>query len=110
MRALALAALAACNVPATMFEHLGACAGKPPPPVHGSMTHDEDGDGTPDAVDVCPEVADDQFDSDCDGVGDACDPEPLVPNQTILFFAAMTPDDVTFSTQGAWTKQADAWR
>jgi hypothetical protein len=35
---------------------------------------DADGDGVPDAEDVCPDVADpDQSDGDLDGVGDACD-------------------------------------
>jgi Cys-rich repeat protein len=35
---------------------------------------DTDGDGIPDAWDVCPEVADpDQADTDQDGIGDACD-------------------------------------
>ena len=33
---------------------------------------DLDGDGTPDASDVCPAKFDDQTDSDGDGTGDAC--------------------------------------
>jgi cytosine/adenosine deaminase-related metal-dependent hydrolase len=41
-------------------------------------TTDADADGVPDAVDVCPRVADEeQLDSDHDGRGDACDPCPL---------------------------------
>jgi hypothetical protein len=43
-----------------------------PPPV------DSDGDGVPDSVDNCPEVANpDQADTDADGYGDACDPCPM---------------------------------
>jgi hypothetical protein len=39
-----------------------------------SRSSDTDGDGIPDAVDVCPEVPSlDQADADGDGVGDACD-------------------------------------
>jgi len=46
---------------------------------------DRDGDGVPDATDVCPAVFDPprpvdggvQLDSDSDGIGDACDPCPL---------------------------------
>jgi hypothetical protein len=39
---------------------------------------DADGDGVPDALDVCPRVADpEQLDSDVDGRGDACDACPL---------------------------------
>lgn len=46
--------------------------GAPAPPP------DTDGDGVPDAQDLCPSVPDpDQHDSDGDGVGDVCDPTPL---------------------------------
>jgi hypothetical protein len=46
---------------------------------------DADGDGVPDASDVCPSVFDpirpidagSQLDADGDGLGDVCDPEPL---------------------------------
>lgn len=38
---------------------------------------DGDGDGIPDAVDVCPDIPDpQQSDGDGDGVGDACDVDP----------------------------------
>ena len=42
---------------------------------------DRDGDGVPDGVDNCPDVANPtQTDSDGDGVGDACDNCPNTPN------------------------------
>jgi hypothetical protein len=42
---------------------------------------DIDGDGIPNGVDVCPEIANpDQADGDKDGKGDACDPCPTAPN------------------------------
>ncbi len=42
---------------------------------------DRDGDGVPDAKDVCPGVRDPaQADSDADGVGDACDEGPGLPS------------------------------
>ena len=42
---------------------------------------DSDGDGTIDALDVCPAIADPgQEDGDSDGIGDACDNCPVDPN------------------------------
>jgi probable HAF family extracellular repeat protein len=41
---------------------------------------DSDGDGVPNALDVCMTVADDQSDADSDGVGDVCDNCPLAVN------------------------------
>ena len=41
---------------------------------------DSDGDGVPDAIDNCPTVPNpDQSDLDGNGIGDACDPAPLGP-------------------------------
>jgi MYXO-CTERM domain-containing protein len=46
-----------------------------------SYTDDSDGDGISDAVDNCPFVPNrDQLDTDGDGVGDACDNCPTTPN------------------------------
>jgi cytosine/adenosine deaminase-related metal-dependent hydrolase len=51
---------------------------EPPAASPAWNTTDADADGVPDAVDVCPRVADEQqLDSDHDGRGDACDPCPL---------------------------------
>jgi len=53
-----------------------------------SCTHDEDGDGVLDCVDVCPHIADaTQQDSDSDGVGDICDPDLGGANQILAFVA-----------------------
>src|SRR5690554_395133 len=42
---------------------------------------DDDGDGTPNALDNCPDVSNpDQLDSDGDGIGDACDNCPFAAN------------------------------
>src|SRR5258706_9534747 len=79
----------------------------------GPVGHDEDGDGIPDVSDVCPHISDpSQTDTDHDGVGDACDPEPSTPRQTIALFLPMTdPSSFTIGGgAGTWTKQADAWR
>jgi len=48
----------------------------PPPP-------DSDGDGVPDAIDNCPTIPNaNQVDSDGDGIGDACDAFPNIPSCT----------------------------
>jgi hypothetical protein len=47
----------------------------------GSGMIDEDGDGIQDQVDNCPDLANaDQMDRDSDTQGDACDPNPDVPD------------------------------
>ncbi len=74
-----------------------SCTPSRPASVSGSTVYtgmrtatDQDGDGIPDANDLCPTVFDpirpvDQgkaADADGDGVGDACDPCPLMPGIT----------------------------
>ncbi|MBI4953663.1 MAG: LamG domain-containing protein [Myxococcales bacterium] len=78
--ALAASLGAACSPDA----RLGVAAPEPgagggwPSCVEPPPSHDGDGDGLPDAIDVCPDARDAaQLDSDGDGVGDACDPCPL---------------------------------
>ena len=68
---------------------------------------DTDGDGIPDEIDNCPEVANpDQSDVDFDGVGDYCDPDfpmckgcPLDENE-IKVSKLITPD--TFGPESTW--------
>ncbi len=43
------------------------------------IKQDLDGDAIPDDIDNCPEIANDQLDSDDDGIGDACDNSVPVP-------------------------------
>jgi Thrombospondin type 3 repeat len=52
-----------------------------------AVGHDEDGDGIDDACDNCPHIPNvDQADSDGDGVGDVCDPQPFVAAERIALF------------------------
>ena len=68
---------------------------------------DTDGDGIPDDIDNCPDVANsDQSDVDFDGVGDYCDPDfpmcegcPLDENE-IKVSKLVTPD--TFGPESTW--------
>lgn len=81
MRKLALVIAAACGrvdfgVAPTASDAAKSCMG-----------HDEDGDGVPDACDVCPTDPDpDQADRDGDGVGDACDVHPDTPGDMLAVF------------------------
>ncbi len=68
---------------------------------------DEDGDGCPNVGDDCPGIADPaQADMDGDGVGDACDPHPIDPFDS-LFAAAYFdngPDPAwLLDNPGDWT-------
>jgi hypothetical protein len=52
----------------------------PPPPPPPDPETDADQDGIVDVLDNCPDVHNpDQADSDGDGLGDACDPDPYAP-------------------------------
>jgi hypothetical protein len=108
LRRLALIALAGCGRIA--FDNASQ-------PSDGSMEgapigHDEDGDGVPDSMDVCPHIGTNQLDADNDLVGDDCDPNPGVVGDRIALFLTMQPGDQPFSmhpmTQGTFTQGADA--
>jgi hypothetical protein len=73
------------------------------------LGHDEDGDGIPDSLDVCPHIPDPaQLDTDGDRVGDACDPEPANPRQSFALFTPMIGADAAWLGTG-WSYGADAW-
>jgi len=72
------------------------------------QNHDEDNDGVPDATDNCPTVANAGFngvqaDGDGDLVGDACDPHPMTPGDSIVDVAYFT------GNFGNWTPDVDGW-
>jgi hypothetical protein len=70
--------------------------------------HDEDGDGIPDASDLCPEIASTNVDSDGDGVGDECDPSVFVLGDRITVFGTMQTGDNPFVDTTGWTQEDDA--
>lgn len=72
--------------------------------------YDEDGDGVQDDCDNCPTVVNaDQADRDVnnqgDGVGNACDPHPLVRGDAITVFHGFndTSEGADWTTTGTWT-------
>lgn len=75
-----------------------------PPTCAEATSHDEDGDGVHDACDVCPGIPDDQADGDGDGVGDACDPDPTTAQHIVLFESFAEP-----GAASAWQVQSGAW-
>lgn len=73
--------------------------------------HDEDLDGIDDACDVCPHIPDPgQADRDHDRVGDACDPHPDLAIDSIAFFDPFTTQlpQWTFSGSGTTAYAQDA--
>ena len=81
-RLLVLGMVAACG----RFDFEASDA-RLPKPCPSPLGHDEDRDGIDDACDGCPHIPDpEQIDSDGDGVDDVCDPNPTSPRETIAFF------------------------
>ncbi len=71
--------------------------------------HDEDGDGVDDACDGCPHLPDPaQPDADGDGVDDACDPRPMTPGDSITFFDPFTSQSSAWATVQNATYEGDA--
>jgi hypothetical protein len=77
---------------------------KPVTPTAKCAADDDDCDMIPDGLDLCPADPDDGSDGDGDGVGDACDPSPSLPGDSIAAFYSMQTDDPQWtSAGGAWT-------
>ena len=97
-------------------------------PFDGSPTGDNDGDGTMNAADNCPEMAnpfqddedgdgmgdecdpcppygdaDENLDTDGDGVGDRCDPLPASPGDRIVYFHGFNRTPTGVEIDGDWT-------
>ena len=72
------------------------------PPCTSPVGHDEDADGVDDACDVCPHLPDAaQADRDGDRVGDACDPRPDTPTERIALFDPFTVQRPEWTFNGA---------
>jgi len=85
----------------------------------GVDPHDEDGDGTPDACDACPQLANAAAgDSDGDGIPDACDPHPTTDGDVLAMFetfAKAGPAPAGWQARGGgsqndWNAGGDALR
>lgn len=81
---LTLATLASCEFnsdgPGVTHDAVPPPDALVPDAIDAAGVADADGDGVPDASDLCPTVADDQHDEDADAIGDACDNCPTVAN------------------------------
>lgn len=69
--------------------------------------HNEDGDGFADADDNCPTVSGSQADTDKDGVGDLCDPNPSSPDKIARFYPFDTASAEFIAVSGSWTVMND---
>ena len=70
--------------------------------------HNEDNDAVPDRCDVCPGVADNQVDSDKDGVGDACDPGDAAQHTLAKFITFAEPSNTWMAQAGMWMNDGES--
>jgi hypothetical protein len=111
VRLLGLLALSACGRIDFDARHVpGDSAVDAPADMMLSTSHDEDGDGIPDADDPCPHVAGDATDTDGDGVGDNCDINPTAANEHWVLFSTMQPGDTAFDSLTGLGQEADSVR
>jgi hypothetical protein len=83
--AAAVLVLAGCNSLLGLANTVQVDAAEHPSCEMGAAQLDEDGDGIPNGQDNCPGVYNiTQTDTDMDGVGDACDPNPTTPGDRIV--------------------------
>lgn len=85
------------------------------PSTYNPDQHDEDNDSIGDVCDNCPHVANANQAMTGEagtpnGVGDACDPRPQTPGDTIQKFYAFNVPPAGVTTEGTWTVEGDAYR
>jgi hypothetical protein len=72
------------------------------------IQRDHDGDGRGDECDLCPHVGSaDDVDTDSDGIGAACDPEPAIKNPPAYFNGFYDPPDATWTVPAGGGVLAD---
>ena len=73
--------------------------------------HDEDEDDVDDSFDVCPNIFDpDQRDGDGDGVGDVCDPRPVLTGERRHYFSRLRDFTGWTAVAGQWIATGDEVR
>ena len=85
------------------------------PNKHNPDQHDEDADAVGDVCDNCPHVANANQAmtgeaATPNGVGDACDPRPQSPGDTIQKFYAFNVPPAGATTEGTWAVEGDAYK